>query len=154
MARIGRWILIILGAIGVAVAVYFVYQNFFAGRDAEPVVDLGSVVTLECSTECASYGQCGTNLDNDLPVVLAGKDEIKVKLQDYSLPVAVDMLIVAKNTAQVKVHPLGADQKTIDDSEPIEVQFWKMLPNGSSQEDVPAGWVADWCVTTETTTDE
>lgn len=151
MARIGRWILIIFGAIGVAVAAYFVYQNFFAGGDPEPVVDLGSVVTLECTTECASYGQCGTNLNNDLPVVLAGKDKIMVELQDYSLPVAVDMLIIAKNTAKVRVHSLGADQETIDANEPMDVQFWEMLPNGSSPEDVSAGWVANWCVTTITT---
>lgn len=154
MARIGRWVLIILGAIGVAVAIYFVYQNFFADGNQEPVVDLGSVVTLECNTECASYGQCGTNLNDDLPVVLAGKDKIMVEQQDYSLPVAVDMLIVAKNTANVKVHHLEADQETIDAGEDMEVQFWEMLPNGSSPEDVPAGWVANWCVTTIPTTDE
>lgn len=152
MARIGRLILMILGAIVVAVAAYFIYQNFFGGGNSEPVIDLGSVVTLECNTDCAAYGQCGTNLNNDLPVILAGKDKIMLEKQNFSLPVAVDMLITAKNTATVKVYPWGADQNTKDNSEEMTVQFWKLGPTGTPPDDLQEGWVADWCVTT--TTDE
>ncbi len=150
MARIGRWILIILGFIVFAVAAYFVYQNFFAAGDPEPVVDLGSIVTLECDTDCAAYGQCGTNMNDDLPVILAGKDQIMLEQQDLTLPVAVDMFITAKNKAKVKVYPWGADQETKDAGEEMEVQFWKLGPNGIPPEDKQEGWVADWCVKAKT----
>ncbi len=150
MARIGRWILMILGGIVIAVVVYFIYQNFFGGGNPDPLVDVGAVVTLECSTDCANYGQCGTNLSDDLPVILAGENEIMLEKQNLTLPVAVDMKITAKNTATVKVYPWGASQETKDAGEEMEVQFWKLGPDGSPPENLQEGWVANWCVKSKT----
>lgn len=147
MARIGRWILIILGAIAVAVAAYYLYQFFFGNGDPASEIDLGKEVVLACSEDCANYGQCGTKMDDGLYVVLAGKENIMVEQQDLYFIDMIDATVTAKNTAVVNVTSI---ETGIVNEEGMEVQFWKVKELGETAENLKEGWVADWCVNLKT----
>ena len=147
MARIGRWFLIIIGAIVVAVAAYYLYLYFFGNGEKASEITLGTEIVLDCSEECASYGQCGTKMDDDIPVVLAGKDAIMVELHNLYFINAIDGLIIAENTAVVNVDSFETEEVN---EAGLEVQFWKVRELGEATENTQEGWVAEWCVKLKT----
>ena len=139
MRRILTWLLWVFLFIVLAVVIYWVWTQFFAG-DEEDVV--GSVVKLECTSECAARGQCGTTVESPkVDVVLGGLDApiVEPKQHDRYIPAGVTVEI--KDTRSERLEQVNGRQ--------FDQTFSRVEWRNTMGDVQKTGWFADWCVQTQ-----
>ena len=94
----------------------------------------GTVGTLVCSTECARRGQCGSRVDGQGDVVLAGSGG----------PLVANHELIFPNNTAVQIG--GQELRTLQPAnagEPFPMNFYFVTATDGSNK---GGWVAGWCV--------
>lgn len=136
MRRILTWALWILLIVALAAVVYFVWTQFFGSNDEEAV---GSSVTLECSSACADYGQCGTTVDSpNVPVVLGGLDGPTVEAQTHDRFIPAGATVEIKETRSERLEQSNGRQ--------FDQQFSRVEWRNAIGDIQKTGWFADWCI--------
>lgn len=137
MRRILTWILWILLIVALAAVVYFVWTQFFGGGDDEEVV--GTVVVLECNSECADRGQCGRTVGApQVAVVLGGLDGPVVAPEQFDRFIVAGASVEVKETRSEKMEQANGKQ--------FDQQFSRVEFRNSIGDIQKTGWFADWCI--------
>jgi hypothetical protein len=136
MRRILTWILWILLIVALAAVVYFVWTQFFGGDDEEAV---GTIVVLECSSECSERGQCGRTQDApQVEVVLGGLDGPIVEPQQHDRFIVAGATVEIKETRSEKMEQANGRQ--------FDQQFSRVEFRNTMGDIQKTGWFADWCI--------
>lgn len=139
MRRILTWFLWIFLIVVLAVVIYWVWTQFFGGDEDDAV---GSVVTLECTSECAARGQCGTAVETPkVAVVLGGLDAPAVEPQYQNQFIPAGATVEIKDTRSEKLEQANGRQ--------FDETFSRVEWRNSIGDIQKTGWFADWCVQTE-----
>lgn len=135
MRKILTWILWIILFLILAAVVYFVWTRFF-GADEESV---GGTVVLECNSDCAARGQCGTTVNSpQAMVVLGGIDRPILEAGKH------DRFIVSGATVEVKETWTGEVEQA--NGRVTNEKFSRVELRNNFGDIMKTGWFPDWCI--------
>lgn len=135
MRKILTWVLWIGLFFILAAVIYFVWTQFF-GNPEEPV---GGMVHLECSSDCAARGQCGTLVNPpQTEVVLGGIDGPVLERDQHDRFINSGAEVEVKETWTGEVEQING--RTFNETF-SRVEFRNTF--GDVQK---TGWFPDWCI--------
>ena len=126
------WVILILAAIAVVI---FVWRRF-SGGDEDPI---GGTVQLECTNDCAAYGQCGSLVDDPgVQVVLGGLESPKVDPGSHNTFFPNLVTVEVRETRNETIEQVNGRQ--------FEQKFTRIEQRNNFGDVIGTGWVADWCI--------
>ena len=136
MRRVLTWILWILLIVALAAVIYFVWTRFFVSDDGEVI---GSMVVLECNSDCAERGQCGVTQDPpQVDVVLGGLDSPIVERDQHDRFIVAGASVEIKETRSEKLEDASGRQ--------FDHQFARVEFRNAMGDIQKTGWFAEWCI--------
>jgi hypothetical protein len=134
MGRIFKYILVIAGIVLLVAAGIWLVRG--STSPTVPVVEIGKPAKVACTPDCSDYGQCGTVIEDNTKVVLAG-NEPKLENHDSRFKDGVVVNVLAKTT--------GTMAYMQDDTQVAEevIEFWQVEEPDIGK---PPAWITQWCI--------
>ena len=133
MGWFGKLLVGFLIIVGLLVVGTFFYTLFFP---EEEELTVGSSAKLECTTECAERGQCGTLISK---VILGGIDAPIVEKDRHDRYIPAGAEVEIKDKRSEVLLPIDGGKQFDQSFSRVE---WRN-PAGDIQK---TGWIADWCI--------
>ena len=133
MGWFGKLLVGFLIVVGLLVVGYFFYTLLFP---TEEELVVGSTAKLECTTECAERGQCGTLISE---VILGGIDApiVEKDWHDRYIPAGAEVEIKEKRSEVLE---------EISSSRQFDQTFSRVEWRNPAGDIQKTGWIADWCI--------